>query len=445
MIKEVCVVGRRTGTTPSSERLFAAVVPDMTVIRERRIINLREYLRNEIDTLSAQLPPHKRVVGFDVMLQDLPRTTTRKIKRFAVQKQLDGIEQAQDGGAARARAWSGDDRAWADSPAVAGILRVIQAHAPAAPESVHPDDSLELDLQFDSLGRIDLIVALESTLGAKLPAGKGAECYTVRDLADALVQVLPEQPDTPNGKRVAQGWRKVLEDGLAAPISSGPPPRRAGPVLDAARFCTLKVVRLLARLSARLEVRGVENVAADGPFLLCANHQSYLDAVLLFSALPYGVVRRMMSLGKTRVFSRPFMRWLAERYDVAVVDADSNLVQAMQISARALRDGKVVLLFPEGERTLDGEIGPLRRGAAILSSHLNVPIVPVVIDGPYRIWPRGRGFQGFAPVTITFLPPLQPASQQSGDSMAFERETVRLTEDLQGRMEAALKALRSAA
>ena len=173
MIKEVCVVGRRTGTTPSSERLFAAVVPDMTVIRERRIINLRDYLRNEIDTLCAQLPPHKRVVGFDVMLQDLPRTTTRKVKRFAVQKQLDGIEQAQDGGAPRARAWSADDRAWADSPAVAGILRSSRPMRRLLPTAVHPDDSLELDLQFDSLGRIDLIVALETTLGAKLPTGKG--------------------------------------------------------------------------------------------------------------------------------------------------------------------------------------------------------------------------------------------------------------------------------
>jgi 1-acyl-sn-glycerol-3-phosphate acyltransferase len=256
---------------------------------------------------------------------------------------------------------------------------------------------------------------------------------------------LPEHPDAQNGKAGAfQGWRRVLDDGLAAPPSAEPPPRRAGPVLDAARFCTLKAVRLLARLLARLDVRGVENVDTDGPFLLCADHQSYLDAILLFSALPYHVVRRMMSRGKTRIFSRPGMRWLAERYDVAVVDADSNLVQAMQISARALRDGKVVLLFPEGERTLDGEIGPLRRGAAILAAHLNVPIVPVVIDGPYKIWPRGRGIQGRAPVTISFLPPLRPAAEPGGGAAAFEPQTVRLTEDLRGRMEVALKAIRSA-
>jgi long-chain acyl-CoA synthetase len=443
VIKEVCVVGRRTGATSSSERLFAAVVPEMAILRQRRITNVRDYLRNEIDTFCAQLPPHKRVAGFEVMLEDLPRTTTRKVKRFVVQQKLDAIGAAREGAAPRGRAFSAEDRAWADTPAIADMLRVIRAQAPSAPEQVHPDDSLDLDLQFDSLGRIDLIVALETTLGAKLPDGRGAECYTVRDLADALAEVLPEARCAHDGK-VLVGWPKILEEGLMAPEDDTPPRRRAGPALDALRFCVLKTVRFTARLLVRLDVRGVDNLALDGPFLLCANHQSYLDAVLLFSALPHRVVRRTMSLGKTRVFSHRGLRWIAERYDVAVVDADSNLVQAMQISARALRDGKVLLLFPEGERSLDGEITPLRRGAGVLSTHLELPIVPAVIDGPHKIWPRGRGFQGFAPVRIAFLQPVYPSPGES-DAASFERETVRLTEDLQGRMEAALRVLRSAA
>ena len=444
VIKEVCVIGRRTGTTPS-ERLFAAVVPDMTALRQRRIANVRDYLRNEIDTFCAQLPPHKRVAGFEVMLEDLPRTTTRKIKRFLVLQQLDALGQAQEGRAPRARAYSAEDRAWADSPAVADILRLIRAQAPAAPAQIHPDDSLDLDLQFDSLGRIDLIVALETVLGAKLPDGKGTECYTVRDLANALIEVLPEERSAHDGKAVT-GWPKVLAEGLASPAGDEPPPRRAGPVLNALRFCVLKAVRLVARLLVRLNVKGAENLPLDGPFLLCANHQSYLDAVLLFSALPHRVVKRTMSLGKTRVFSHRGLRWVAERYDVAVVDADSNLVQAMQISARALRDGKALLLFPEGERSLDGDIAPLRRGAAVLSTYMKLPIVPVVIEGPYRIWPRGRGFQGFAPVTIAFLPPLVPPTEGSiTDATSFDRATIRLNEELQGRMEAALRSMRSPA
>jgi 1-acyl-sn-glycerol-3-phosphate acyltransferase len=53
----------------------------------------------------------------------------------------------------------------------------------------------------------------------------------------------------------------------------------------------------------------------------------------------------------------------------------------------------VLLLFPEGERSIDGEVRPFRKGAAILSAHLNVPIVPAAIDGPFALWPRSRPFQ----------------------------------------------------
>jgi 1-acyl-sn-glycerol-3-phosphate acyltransferase len=103
------------------------------------------------------------------------------------------------------------------------------------------------------------------------------------------------------------------------------------------------------------------------------------------------------------------------------------------------------MLFPEGERTIDGEIRPLRRGAALLSCHLGVPIVPVVIDGPYEIWPRGRGLQRRAPVSLRVLPPIAPAPpcSHADDAPAFERRTVALTEDLQRRMESALADLRS--
>ena len=65
---------------------------------------------------------------------------------------------------------------------MAKILHIIQARAPAGAQRIHPEHSLELDLQFDSLGRIDLIVALEQALGVRLPMNEAAGCYTVRDL-----------------------------------------------------------------------------------------------------------------------------------------------------------------------------------------------------------------------------------------------------------------------
>src|SRR5690606_32027118 len=72
---------------------------------------------------------------------------------------------------------------------------------------------------------------------------------------------------------------------------------------------------------------------------------------------------------------------------------DANLVNAMRAAAAGLRLGKVLMLFPEGERTIDGTLKPFRKGAAILGAHVGVPVVPVGVSGFYPLWPRGRRFQ----------------------------------------------------
>jgi 1-acyl-sn-glycerol-3-phosphate acyltransferase len=74
----------------------------------------------------------------------------------------------------------------------------------------------------------------------------------------------------------------------------------------------------------------------------------------------------------------------------------------MQVCASALREGKVFLIFPEGERTIDGDLGEFRKGAAILSSHTGVPILPIAICGAFEIWPRGKGLQRLNRVKLKF-------------------------------------------
>jgi 1-acyl-sn-glycerol-3-phosphate acyltransferase len=94
------------------------------------------------------------------------------------------------------------------------------------------------------------------------------------------------------------------------------------------------------------------------------------------------------------------------------VDPDVNLVNAMQAGAVGLGAGKILVLFPEGERSIDGDLKTLRKGASILSAHLDAPIVPVAIDGLYDLWPRGRPFNWRAlfsrrhPIRIQFGPAL---------------------------------------
>src|SRR6476620_11437210 len=105
------------------------------------------------------------------------------------------------------------------------------------------------------------------------------------------------------------------------------------------------------------------------------------------------------------------MRRLARWVRVIVVDPDSNLIPAMRASAFGLRHGRVLMLYPEGERSIDGSPKIFKKGAAILSIHMQVPIVPVAIDGFFEVWPRGRSFPKLAPVRMKFGDPIYPPQE----------------------------------
>ena len=84
------------------------------------------------------------------------------------------------------------------------------------------------------------------------------------------------------------------------------------------------------------------------------------------------------------------MAWVARQINLVPVNPDASLVPAMRAGAFGLRHGKVLLLFPEGERSIDGTVKRFKKGATILAKQLDVPIVPVSLRGIFEIWPRTR-------------------------------------------------------
>ena len=101
-------------------------------------------------------------------------------------------------------------------------------------------------------------------------------------------------------------------------------------------------------------------------------------------------------------FTNAFTAQLARLINVLPIDPDTHLLRAMRASAAALRAGKILNIYPEGQRSFDGELLDFKKGAAILANELNIPIVPVAIDGPYRIWPRESRRIRLAKVKISF-------------------------------------------
>jgi long-chain acyl-CoA synthetase len=421
VIKEIAVMGVTRPEEPTTERLHAVIVLDQDVLRARRIANAGDLLRFEMEGLSAGLPAHKRVLGYDVWFEPLPRTTTGKLRRFEVQRRW--TAQATTRQAESAVPPDAVDQAWLDDPHVGAAIALVSRRAKTG-AAVRPDANLELDLGLDSMERVELLTELEQRFSHKVPEAAAHEIATVRQLVDALRSSGPAG----GGGAVDEAWSTLLrrlppgDDPTLRPLLAA---KTAVPVLWAA-------ARLFRLLVTRVRVQGLEHLPAWGPYLLCPNHQSFIDPFVLGGVLPYRTFRDMFAVGAAEYFQSPLMAWVARQINVVPVDADASLVPAMKAGAFGLTHGKVLLLFPEGERSIDGTVKRFKKGAPILAQHLRVPIVPVALRGLYEIWPRGSGidwrlvwpWSGHR-VRIEVGPPIAVAEDESyGDAAVRLRDTV---------------------
>jgi long-chain acyl-CoA synthetase len=423
-IKEICVMGVTREDHPASERLYAVVVPNMDLMRERRIANAGDLVRFEIEGQSVHLPPHKRVLGYEVWLDPLPRTTTGKIKRHEIERRLRHRQRLPH--LAHERSTEGD--AWSADPHARAAVAIIRRRAREQP--LAPNLNLELDLGFDSMERVELIAELEQRFGVRVPDDHAHDILTVQQLVDAVRSGVAPAGGSPS----ENSWAVILRDlppvtdPVVAPLLLD---RRLMPLLF---FAALRGLRLLM---PRMRVTGVHHLPAKGPYLICPNHQSYLDPFFVCSVLPYRVFRQVFFVGAAEYFETRPSAWLARQLRLVPVDPDANLVPAMKAGAFGLRQGLILVLFPEGERSIDGTVKRFKKGGPILSRQLDVPIVPVAIHGIFELWPRNRPlnwrlllpFSGHR-LSVAFGEPLRVADDGSyTDSANRLRESVAMLWD----------------
>jgi long-chain acyl-CoA synthetase len=442
-VKEICVMGlqARNGG-PQAERLHAVIVPDYEVLRERKIVNITDVVRFDIDELSAQLPSTKRILSYEIWEEELPKTTTRKLKRYEIQQRV-GQSSSAEARDSR-RKFTNDDIAWAERPDVARALAAVASHCRNSRE-IHPNDSLELDLGFDSMERIELLVAVEQALNAHVDESVASQVYTVRDLVEAVYA----GTSTPAHRDESAGWETVL--------SAEPDPEvlnlaRPAGIVSALWYLAFRLLYLFCRDTCRLEVIGLEKLPEHGPYLICPNHQSFLDAPVVLSLLPWKIYSQVFALGTSEIWGWGWRRKVARTLRLVPVDPDSNLVTGMRAAAYGLRRGKVLMLYPEGERSIDGAPKTFKKGAAILSVHLRVPIYPVAIDGFHEAWPRGKPPQRFSKLAVRIgdpimAPPMGESLETAYAQLTAElrRSVVEMWEDLHGSKQAEEKASSRAA
>jgi len=261
-------------------------------------------------------------------------------------------------------------------------------------------------LGLSSLERVELMVALEDRFQTRIDEGRFQQASSIGDLKKLL-----EQP--------------ALEpEGIEEPVEF-PSWNRTMPVRIVRRLSLATWILPLARVFARIEVQGIEHVRGlGGPVVLASNHQSHFDVPVILAALPGRVRARVAPAMLKEFFKAHFYpaehttrQWFTNSLNYYLASFYFNAFPIPQREAGARHTlryigeltsgGWSVLIFPEGVRSESGDIKPFRGGIGMIGSRLDVPVVPVRLDGVDRVLHPKWKFPRPGRVRVAFGAPLR--------------------------------------
>jgi long-chain acyl-CoA synthetase len=320
---------------------------------------------------------------------DLPRTHTQKVRRKPVQEWFAHGSDAPTAPPSRPSPVGAATSALTDEAVAEVVASVLAEARGAAPLALTASTTLA-SLELDSLSVVSLALRLESAFDAPLSDDDVAAAADIGALR-ALVQARQGQEPEP----APSDW------------AFSPPARAVRRVLDAT------LVGWAIDVLCGLRVEGREHLAGlEGPALICPNHASHLDAPVVRAALP-ATMRDHSAIAAAADY------WFGGRVVGSAVGLalgaipfgrTSDVRASLEHVAELVNRGHTVIVFPEGTRSTDGRLQPLRQGIGLLATQLHVPIVPVDIEGTYDILPKGARVpthQRRRSVVVRFGPPLR--------------------------------------
>ena len=160
---------------------------------------------------------------------------------------------------------------------------------------------------------------------------------------------------------------------------------------------------VLGRLLFRFRVIHRERIPLSGPLIIAMNHESYLDPPLA----GISAKRAVYFLARKTLLDIPVLGFLLPRLNVIPVDQEGSDRSALKALLRILKNGDATVVFPEGARTLDGELQPAAPGIGFVIAKTLAPVVPMRIFGARQALPRGGGRVRLARITIVVGEPIQ--------------------------------------
>lgn len=304
-----------------------------------------------------------------------------------------------------------------EPPASGSLEELIARITGRTPPRLSPEVRLATDLDLSSIERVELLGALEERFQLDLDESRFTEATTIGDLERMVREPELRRPRYPY-PRWAQRWPVTWVRFVGYWILIWP----------------FTLLLGCPRVAGREHFQTVQ-----GPVLMVCNHVTFLDPALVLAALPIHLRHRLAvaMLGERLEQMRhpprdwPFWKRWANRAGYLLVTALFNVFplpqhsgfrESFQFAGEAVDRGYSVLLFPEGERTSTGRLAPFRTGAGLLAKNLDLPVVPLRIDGLFQLKQAGRWRARPGQIQVLLGPPLRFEAGTSAAEIAQELE-----------------------
>ena len=380
---------KEAAVTEKNDALWAIIVPQRADATE-------DFLKeNVIQPYNKSVENYKKIMNIFIYHGDLPRTKLEKLQRF---KLKDILENKENIAPEKIEA-----PVFADNPELQAIATYIFEEKQIA---IKADSHIETDLAFDSLDKVSLQSFLEQRFGITIDADEMAE---FKDMA-AIAERCRSKNTTKHEEVKVESinWHDIMNSeskNLVLPITSP------------THILYAKLFKAYLHFNNRLTIRGIENIPTNGPVIMAPNHQSYIDGPLAISGLSAQQIKDFYFYATEEHVQGAIRRHLAGRHNIILMER-KNLKNSILKMAEVLKQGKSIVIFPEGKRTHDGAMNPFRKTFAILSKELNVPILPVCIQGAFKAMPRGRILPMPNHISVEYLPIIKPNAANSYEELA---------------------------
>ena len=394
LIKEIAVMEH-------NNHLLALVYPDFKLIKERSIINITETLKWDIiDSYNINAPAYRKILEIKIVKDEFPKTKLGKLRRFMLKDILKNLE---DGGENAHK-----ERPEDPESKTREFQTLAQYIKEEKGENIYPDSHIEIDLGLDSLDIIQLNSFIEKTFGFKIKEEETVDLKVIKDICEYIRKNSKEY----HLEKI--NWLEILKESIDYPLPS-----------SNMIWLTKIFFAPILKFYLGLKIKGVEKLSKEPRIIIC-NHESFIDAFAVQRLFKGDMLKNTYYFAIKKHFDKVGLRFMANHGNIILMDINENLKESLQISAEVLKEGKNLVIFPEGARTRDGKLQDFKKFFGILSKELNIPVTVLGIDGAYESMPFGSIFPRPAKIKLEVLGEVNPSGLSVEEIVNNSKEIIRV-------------------